>query len=421
MMRAKPCPRQGAFMPRRRIVLAACAIALAAPAAAQADVRGTLFEPPDFLAGQPFTGGDGWIQATLGQDHQIAANAAGSPLNFLFGDQSLRISNAVTSAGLAQQTRSAAVVDGAGERTASNGGQAGGVRRTRYVASLRFASADLATTATPPQQPGLDVAVSPDNGTGGRMGLVRVTDEPDGLKVIWSDYVNNAFTDHVVATGLSRDTPHLLVMALQFKDGEANDVARVAVDGRPAITATSWEGYYRREEHRVPQAIDALMFQTRSTTTPALAGRGLLFDDVRVATPVFYGNSGTLAPPVVPPSGGGAPSGAPPPSATVDAASDPSPLQVRSARLDRRRGTVDMVLFCPRAAGLCAGTVTIRANHQNLTSKGFNQNGGARFPLTINLSSSVRKKIARASSAQGLVLSRDAAGIATRLTRTFKP
>ena len=77
-------------------------------------------------------------------------------------------------------------------------------------------------------------------------------------------------------------------------------------------------------------------------------------------------------------------------------------------------------MFCPRAAGLCAGTVTIRADRQNLTSRGFNQNGGAKFSLTINLSDSARSTLRSASSAQGLVLSRDEMGIATRLTRTFR-
>ncbi|WP_155892315.1 hypothetical protein [Conexibacter woesei] len=406
-------------MSRRLVPLAACAIAMAVPAAAHADVRGTLFEPPDFTAGQSFTGHDGWTQATLGQDHQIVANPPGSPLNALFGDQSLRISNAVTSPGLIEQTRSADVIDGAGERAAANGGKAGGVRRTRYVASLRFASADLATTATPAQQPGLDVAVSPDNGGGGRMGYARITDEPDGLKVIWTDYTNNAFADHVVATGLSRNNPHLLVIALQFNDGAGNDVARVAVDGHRAITATTWEDYFRSVEHRAPPAIDELLFQTRSTAVPALAGHGLLFDDVRVATPVFYGNSGTIAPPAAPTAP--APSGAQtPPSTTVDGASDPSPLQIRSAHLDRKEGTAKLVLYCPKAAGLCEGTATIRANHHNLASKGFNQKGGAKFPVTIKLSTSVRHTLASAPSAQALLLSRDAAGMATRLTRTFE-
>lgn len=409
----------------RLVVAVVCAFLLVV-SAARADVRGTLFEPPDFAAGQPFTGDAGWRQASFpGADHQIAANSGA--VASVFGRQSLRISNAATSGSFGTQTLSGALVDAAGERTATDDGFTGGLRRSRFVASLRFASAGLETSADPPQQPGLDVQISPSNGGAARMGFIRIADEPGGLKVSWNDFRGTAhgqgdFVEHTVADHLARGRTHLLVIVMWFKDGESDDVAKIAVDGRPALTATSWEQYYRQEQHVEPPAIGLLLFHTRTTAVPALAGQGLLFDDVRIATPVFSPTSGTLTPPVVPaPSPGGSGGGTAPVTGTgVDVAADPAPLQLRSARLDRRASVVRLVLFCPAAAGLCAGNATIRADHQDIVSRGFNQVGGARFPLTIRLSPSARRRIARARKVQGLILSRDATGIATRLTRTLR-
>jgi hypothetical protein len=404
---------------------AVCTFLLVAAVPAHGDVRGTLFEPPDFTSGPSFTGSAGWIQASFsGADHRIVANGP-SVLPF-FGAQSLRISNAAISGGFGDQTRSAGVVDAAGEKAATNDGVTGGVRRTRMVASFLFASAGLAASAAPPQQAGLDVAISPSNSIGGRMGFVRITDEPDGLKVAWTDYGKDShgaegFREHVVARGLSRATDHLLVFALAFKDGDANDVAKIAVDGGKAITATTWEGYYRDAEHRPPPAVNLLLFHTRTGPAPALAGQGLLFDDVRVATPVLSPGSGTLTPPAVPaPSPGAGSGGAPVAGAGADGAAEPAPLELRSASLNRRAGIVRLVFFCPPAAGLCAGNATIRADHRDVVSRAFNQRGGARFPMTIRLTSAERRRIARAKKVQGLVLSRDATGIATRLTRTLR-
>ena len=147
------------------------------------------------------------------------------------------------------------------------------------------------------------MAISPDNGVDGRMGFVRITDEPDGLKVAWTDTPGTAvpvrFVERVVAKGLSRTVPHLLVISMKFVEG--------------------------------------------------------------------------------PDGGGGGGSGGAPDAGTPDGATESEPLVIRSAALNRRTGQVRMVFFCPRAAGLCAGTLTIRARGQNLASKGFDQNGGSRL------------------------------------------
>jgi hypothetical protein len=416
----------------RLVPALACVLLLVVASSARGDVRGTLFEPPDFAAGRPFTGDASWQQASFaGADHAIVANRGA--LVSVFGTQSLRISNAAISGAFYDQTHSAPLVDAAGERTATDDGVTGGVRRARFVASLRFASAGLETSADPPQQPGLDVQISPSNPrNGGRMGFIRITDQPGGLQVAWNDFRDHgdgegAWGERVVADHLDRSRTHLLVVAMWFKDGERNDVAKIAVDGRPAFTATSWEQYYRDEVHTEPPAINLLLFHTRANQTPALAGQGLLFDDVRTATPVFSPESGSLTPPVAPTTpttpgagGGGGAGGAPVASAGVDVAVDPAPLQVRSSRLIRRGTQVRLLLFCPPAAGLCEGAATIRADHQDVITRRFNQLGGARFPLTIRLSADARRRIARARKVQGLVLSRDATGVATRLTRTLR-
>jgi hypothetical protein len=147
------------------IALLALAI-LAAPAGA--DVRGTLFEPPDFVPGTP-QGQDGWSRVPLDPsivlDHEIVATPAA--LTDAFGRQSLRISNAITNQNALAQTVSAPVIDAAGEPSSATFGITGGVRRSRFVASLRFASIDLGASG---QQAGLNVSISPDNGLGLRNG-----------------------------------------------------------------------------------------------------------------------------------------------------------------------------------------------------------------------------------------------------------
>jgi hypothetical protein len=135
-------------------------------------------------------------------------------------------------------------------------------------------------------------------------------------------------------------------------------------------------------------------------------GKGFLFDDVRISTPLIVSTSGSDTP---------ASSQTP----TADGSAASVPLKIRSAKLDRSKGKVTLQLYCPKEAGLCAGTATIRADKQNVAIKGFDQNGGSKFPLTITVPSDDRARVRRASKVQALVLSRDAVGIATRLTRSF--
>ena len=174
---------------------------------------------------------------------------------------------------------------------------------------------------------------TPDNGLGGRMGLLGIRDEPNGLRVFWQDAVPEGddsfeFPQHTVAENLSRTQTHLVVMALSFKDGPDNDIAKISVDGGRAFTGRSWETYYSRGEHAPPPRVDSLLFATRDAAPGGLApGRGLLFDDVRVSTPVITGSSTDVVPEPAPSGGGGTPGGGNAQTPTTDGAADTSPLQ----------------------------------------------------------------------------------------------
>jgi len=122
-----------------------------------ADSAATDFE--SFTTGS-VNGQDGW-GITGSYDVEVVDNTYGFAT---FGDKSLRISNAVTSGSFGDQTFSKALVDEAGESTAVNGGQSGGMRQDYFESSWDFASAVTTT-----EQVGLSVVVSPDRGDGARM------------------------------------------------------------------------------------------------------------------------------------------------------------------------------------------------------------------------------------------------------------
>jgi len=256
---------------------------LAMPAAAGADTIGTLFEPPSFVPGS-INGQGGWLKSG-GFDAAVVTNSA--PVAAVFGAQSLRISNATTSGSFADQTFSAPLVDGAGEPTSVNGGQAGGARQPHFDASFQFMSADPVAV-----QPGLAITVSPDSGNGGRMSFLRLRDMPNGLAIDFVD-VPSPQTDanqHVdfreveIAQGLDRAVPHSVRISSDFIEGANNDVVKVYVDGQLKITGSSWENYYRNDSengptNRVP-GVDRLLWRVSSAAQPANQGKGILIDDV---------------------------------------------------------------------------------------------------------------------------------------------
>jgi hypothetical protein len=220
-----------------------------------------------------------------------------------FGSRVLRISNAVTSGCYADHTfsqRSTDIAGQAGSVSRSRDGTveyaiAGAVRRARFDASWTFVSA-----VPDAQQPGLEVVVSPARGDDHRMSWVQMRDLADGIEVRFAQRADAANPGAIqvmtIASVLDRSMAHTIRLVIDFRDGPANDVARVFVDGVLRHTGASWETYYALDANGSlnfggnPPAVNRLMFRTGSDThrgipgdpAPATSGRGFFFDDVSV-------------------------------------------------------------------------------------------------------------------------------------------
>lgn len=259
------------------------------PAAAAAiamlpSIVAVTFEPPRYATGT-IDGQDGWSSfGAAGRgcavyDHAVAAQAV--PFR-LFGAQSLRMSNAVTSGCFGDQTFSKPVPISAGESDAQDlSGSTTSPRYRRFAAQWMFAS-----TVPGAEQPGLSVVASPDRGDGARMSWIQMTDTPTGLAVNFYDY-QRAVHDFVftpVASGLSRTVPHSIIVTMDLVDGPANDVVRVYVDGILKHTGTSWEDYFRDEEHNPTRTVNRILFRTGGPAVPATLGNGFAIDNLIIST-----------------------------------------------------------------------------------------------------------------------------------------
>jgi len=244
---------------------------------AQAETAATItFEAPTYTTGT-IHNQDGWSSSgstgagSPGFDHQVAAQSLYSS----FGNQSLRISNAVTSGSFGDQTFSRSLVDEAGESSAENGGMSGGNRQPSFTAQWDFAS------ATGAYQAGLVFSISPDRGDGARMSWVQLADTPDGLEAQFGDYQSGiGFVYTVVASGLDRTVPHTIELSMDFVDGAANDVVTITVDGTSTHTGTSWEDYFRDVEANQTRTVDSLLFRTAGPAVTANQGNGFLIDNL---------------------------------------------------------------------------------------------------------------------------------------------
>jgi hypothetical protein len=325
---------------RQRLALVALAgvIALAAAAckpALSGATKGPIdFESPAFNTGV-IDGQQGWSSAGAAgngcatYDHKVSSVAASGtqPSAYGFGDQSLRMSDAVTS-GCFDQTYSAPTVDEAGEQLADNGGlHSGGTRRGFFQASWQFGDAGNPFAV----QPGLHVVASPDPGNGARMSWVEMQDCSTtvivggqecqsgvaGLEVNFFEYDENQpgtdpegagphFVFHNIVSGLSRSAAHTIQLRMWFFEGADNDVVQVCVDGTSCTVGHSWEDFFRDSEETVP-TVDRLDFRTGGTADPANAGNGFFIDNLSMRagnytgaafsvagpTSVVEGNSGT--------------------------------------------------------------------------------------------------------------------------------
>ena len=308
-------------------------------------------------------------------DAAIVANSGSAAA--VFGQQSLRISNATTSGSFGDQTFSAPLVDGAGEATSVNGGQAGGERQPHFDTTFQFMSADPAAVQT-----GLAVTVSPDSGNGGRMSFLRLRDMPAGLAIDFIDVRPETDAEHVdfreveIAQGLDRRfrTPS----GSRWTSSQARQRRRQGLRRRPA------QGHRLVVGGLLPQRYRERPGQRGSGRRPvALArqlgraagepGKGFLIDDVSSRS--YGGPGGATGPPVpmVPLDADGAtgppvrrfPRASPAPTAAQGPAGTPGadppsakPVRVSilSSRLNRNTGVASLRLRCPARAGSAAAT-----------------------------------------------------------------
>lgn len=251
--------------------------ALVVPALADA-IPSINFESPTYTLGN-INGQDGWMKT--GAYDVVVDEVANFPnaATFGFGDQALRLSNAVTTGGFGDQTFSPGLAETAGE----TGDQ------THFEASF-----DIGSTMDV-QQPGLFLSVSPDDGNGSRMSYAGFEDQADGIHVIFYDASNpgpygaaTSFNGTDVAT-LDRTSAHNIKFEIDFLPGPANDVVKLYVDGSLVHTGTTWEDYYRYDVEQTGNGntvfpISKLLFREGGAAVPSTLGNGYLVDNVTLSS-----------------------------------------------------------------------------------------------------------------------------------------
>ena len=258
------------------------------------------FEDPPYTVGD-IDGQDGW-SSTGPYDHEVDDQAASlsEPDDFGLGEQSLRLSNAVTSGSFGDQTIS--------PPSSQTSGETGD--RGYFETSWKFATAGNPLA----EQEDLLVAASPDNGTGSRISFVQMADcsagetntgftpecLADGLEVnVWEydddiavpDPTIGKFVRHTVASGLPRGVAHTIKLQAWFFDGVDNDHVKVCVDGSTCETVGSWEDFFREQEAREPSPVDSVLFHTRSSggTCVSCSGNGFFIDNFVSKTQNYNG------------------------------------------------------------------------------------------------------------------------------------
>ncbi len=236
-------------------------------------------------------------------DHAIANYPAVVPVPFRdrsFGQQSLRISNAVTSGCYSDQTFSSRTANVAGQAGARSLSADGTIDFALPAATLQnhFEAEWTLMSAVPDAlQPGLEVVASPARGDDLRMGWVQVADLPDGLAIVFAEWSNAAslaaatIVRSTIARGLDRRRAHTVRLTMDFLDGPDNDVVRVYVDGSLRRNGASWERYFALKG-TAPPIVNRLLFRTGSDLlrgvpgdpAPATLGRGFVIDNLRQAT-----------------------------------------------------------------------------------------------------------------------------------------
>jgi hypothetical protein len=258
----------------------ATGLVLGVTALAAADAVGPItFEPPNYTAGD-INGQNGWKNTGAYDSAVATVSSFPAAAGYGFGAQALRISSSKTSGSFGDQTFAPSLATAAGESTGSN----------HFDASFSVGTA-LAT-----QQPGLELSVSPDDGSGGRMSYLRFEDRPDGVHVFFDDVTDPGpvgtvatFNETDIAT-LSRSAAHTVRFSETFVPGPNNDVVRIYIDGNLRLTGGSWEDYYRYDPeqnatgHVVPQTRTLIFREGSWAAASGTAGNGFLIDGVTMAS-----------------------------------------------------------------------------------------------------------------------------------------
>ncbi len=279
----------GLFATFASIVLLPCAVAAAA------DSYSTGFESPTFTAGTSVNGQDHWAappqptpptDAGCGNpspysiDQGIVTNGSSIPG---FGSQSLRFSNLCPNGAFGNYQMPTQMysppVTPAGEDESNT------------VFTYEFSFISTVTT----YQPGLNVSVSPDDGSGGRMLRVDLmtSDQRSCGNSTWCVVlaVADAPTDAVPfgypvthdLAWLDPAKPHTIKVSMKFNHGLDNDLVRVSIDQQDSGQCfASWENYYhtfQSDIHPTPPVSRQLEFRSRVPGF-TLSDAGFLFDNV---------------------------------------------------------------------------------------------------------------------------------------------
>jgi uncharacterized repeat protein (TIGR01451 family) len=284
----------GFFATFASVALLPCGAALAATVTTDFETFQHSCAPQSaFVACGTVNGQGGWKSAIPGNipslpegyDQQVVTNAdiPGHPAPASFGAKSLRISNGFNPA-------PPTTVPEYHFQTYSNTTDAAGQDLTNKVFTAEFSFISIHPGS---EQPGLHMDVSPADDEGGRMSYIGLTDEPNGIDVLFYDTApDGSFVPHDLGI-VPRDVPHTIKFWMRLIPGKNNDLVRIFIDGHDVGQCfTTWESSYKP----VP-VIDRLLF--RSTGAPRidnLLGGGFLFDNVIVTTAPSNGPQGCDVP-----------------------------------------------------------------------------------------------------------------------------
>jgi len=259
-----------------------------------ADSNLITFEKPQYTVGS-INGQDGWTSTgSAGSGCAVYDQAVATQSSYLlFGQQSFRISDAVTSGCFGDQTFAKPLSDSVGETGATAGSFALGHRQNHF--DMFFTIASVVPTA---QQAGLHISISPDRGDGSRMSYLRFEDGANGIDVFFDDVQGTSnpanFVETQVASGLNRKRPHLVFLTLDTIDGPSNDIVKVYIDGKLVHKGTSWENYYRYDSEasaeQSPRIVKTVIFRSSGTANPADQGKGFYIDNLFTRSGQRFGN-----------------------------------------------------------------------------------------------------------------------------------